>query len=187
MGAAKVQESRGLIDTQPPRGGQSCMDASSSPALPIYGEAELQHTRHIIILGSERRVASIELQQYGVGTQSMRGRAACAAFKIHSSRVHTGCNGGMCNLSCTGTRDFAPEEYRLRAWLFGAFEGVSRAFSFEQFDTPVLESEGLFVRKAGEEITQQLYNFEVGGSACGFRSACSVEPCMDSAAHEVCR
>jgi histidyl-tRNA synthetase len=27
---------------------------------------------------------------------------------------------------------------------------------------PVLESEELFVRKAGEEITDQLYNFEVG-------------------------
>jgi hypothetical protein len=60
-----------------------------------------------------------------------------------------------------GTRDFAPEEYRLRAWLFGEFEAVSRAFGFEQFDTPVLESEELFTRKAGEEITQQLYNFEV--------------------------
>lgn len=37
-------------------------------------------------------------------------------------------------------------------------------FGFEQFETPVLESEELFVRKAGEEITQQLYNFEVGSS-----------------------
>ena len=38
---------------------------------------------------------------------------------------------------------------------------MSRLFGFEQFDTPVLESEELFTRKAGEEITQQLYNFEV--------------------------
>lgn len=61
----------------------------------------------------------------------------------------------------SGTRDFAPEDYRLRQWLFGEFEAVSRLFGFEQFETPVLESEELFVRKAGEEITQQLYNFEV--------------------------
>ena len=60
-----------------------------------------------------------------------------------------------------GTRDFAPDDYRLRQWLFGEFEAVSRLFGFEQFETPVLESEELFVRKAGEEITQQLYNFEV--------------------------
>lgn len=37
----------------------------------------------------------------------------------------------------------------------------SKLFGFEQWDAPVLESEELFVRKAGEEITDQLYNFEV--------------------------
>ncbi len=41
---------------------------------------------------------------------------------------------------------------------------MSRLFGFEQFETPVLESEELFVRKAGEEITQQLYNFQVAPS-----------------------
>ncbi len=37
----------------------------------------------------------------------------------------------------------------------------SKQFGFEQWDSPMLESEELFVRKAGEEITEQLYNFEV--------------------------
>jgi histidyl-tRNA synthetase len=50
---------------------------------------------------------------------------------------------------------------RLRNWLFGEFAAVSRLFGFEQWDAPVMESEELFVRKAGEEITEQLYNFEV--------------------------
>lgn len=59
-----------------------------------------------------------------------------------------------------GTRDFPPEEMRLRSWLFQKFREVSRLFAFEEVDYPVLESEALFVRKAGEEITQQLYNFE---------------------------
>ncbi|EFJ45646.1 hypothetical protein VOLCADRAFT_63503, partial [Volvox carteri f. nagariensis] len=62
-----------------------------------------------------------------------------------------------------GTRDFFPEDMRLRNWLFGEFAAVSAAFGFEQFDAPVLESEELFVRKAGEEITDQLYNFEDKG------------------------
>ncbi|GFR46803.1 hypothetical protein Agub_g8435 [Astrephomene gubernaculifera] len=62
-----------------------------------------------------------------------------------------------------GTRDFFPEDMRLRNWLFGEFAAVSRSFGFEQYDTPVLESEDLFVRKAGEEITEQLYNFEDKG------------------------
>lgn len=33
---------------------------------------------------------------------------------------------------------------------------VSRLFGFEEIDFPVLESEELYVRKAGEEITQQV-------------------------------
>ena len=74
---------------------------------------------------------------------------------MHTENLNKG------RLYSAGTRDFAPEDYRLRQWLFGEFEAVSRLFGFEQFETPVLESEELFVRKAGEEITQQLYNFEV--------------------------
>ncbi|KAG8072447.1 hypothetical protein GUJ93_ZPchr0006g42820 [Zizania palustris] len=62
-----------------------------------------------------------------------------------------------------GTRDFPPEDMRLRTWLFDQFREVSRVMAFEEVDFPVLESEALFIRKAGEEITQQLYNFEDKG------------------------
>ena len=61
-----------------------------------------------------------------------------------------------------GTKDFLPEDMRLRNWLFGQFDTVSRLFGFEMVEGPVLESEELFTRKAGEEIVGQLYNFEVG-------------------------
>ncbi|XP_015898460.3 histidine--tRNA ligase, chloroplastic/mitochondrial [Ziziphus jujuba] len=63
-----------------------------------------------------------------------------------------------------GTRDFPPEEMRLRNWLFHNFREVSRLFGFEEVDFPVLESEALFVRKAGEEIRDQLYCFEDRGN-----------------------
>lgn len=62
-----------------------------------------------------------------------------------------------------GTRDFFPEELRLRNWLFEHFHEVARTFGFEEYDAPVLESEELYIRKAGEEITGQLYNFEDKG------------------------
>ena len=62
-----------------------------------------------------------------------------------------------------GTRDFAPADLRARDWLFDHFAAVSRAHGFERFETPVLESEQLFTRKAGEEIAAQLYNFEDKG------------------------
>ncbi len=60
-----------------------------------------------------------------------------------------------------GTRDFYPEDMRQREWLFGHFRAVARAFAFEEVDAPVLEHEELFTRKAGEEIVQQLYRFEL--------------------------
>jgi histidyl-tRNA synthetase len=51
----------------------------------------------------------------------------------------------------------------MQKWLFGEFDRVATGFGFEHIDFPVLESEELFVRKAGEEITDQLYNFEDKG------------------------
>nr|POF08504.1 histidine--trna ligase, chloroplastic/mitochondrial [Quercus suber] len=63
-----------------------------------------------------------------------------------------------------GTRDFPPEEMRLRTWLFHNFREVSRLFGFEEVDFPVLESEALYIRKDGEEIRDQLYCFEDRGN-----------------------
>ncbi|KAK9061413.1 hypothetical protein SSX86_018594 [Deinandra increscens subsp. villosa] len=63
-----------------------------------------------------------------------------------------------------GTRDFPPEEMRLRNWLFHNFREVSELFGFEEVDYPVLESEALYIRKAGEEIRDQLYCFEDKGN-----------------------
>jgi histidyl-tRNA synthetase len=60
-----------------------------------------------------------------------------------------------------GTRDFYPDEMRLRDWLFGHFRAVARGFGFEEVDAPVVESQELFTRKAGEEIVEQLYAFEL--------------------------
>ena len=58
-----------------------------------------------------------------------------------------------------GTRDFYPEEMALRNWLFGKMRetavlhgrGVRCARS---------QSEDLYIRKAGEDVTQQLYSME---------------------------
>ncbi|KAI3791425.1 hypothetical protein L2E82_05194 [Cichorium intybus] len=85
-----------------------------------------------------------------------------------------------------GTRDFPPEEMRLRNWLFQNFREVfiqytdfyfptwhclydveyyvSQLFGFEEVDYPVLESEALYLRKAGEEIRDQLCCFKDRGN-----------------------
>ena len=59
-----------------------------------------------------------------------------------------------------GTRDFFPEEMRLRNWLFEIWRRNSVQAGFEEYDTCVLEHEDLYIRKAGDEISKQLFSFE---------------------------
>jgi len=63
-----------------------------------------------------------------------------------------------------GTRDFYPEDMRLRNWLFDNFTIASLSHGFEEYDAPILEHEELYTRKQGEEITKQLYNFQDKGN-----------------------
>lgn len=59
----------------------------------------------------------------------------------------------------SGTRDFLPKDMKLRTWLFDKFKNTARIYGFEEYDAPILEPEELYKRKAGEEITEQMYNF----------------------------
>lgn len=60
----------------------------------------------------------------------------------------------------SGTRDFFPDEMRLQRWLFTKFRDVAASYGFLEYDAPVVEHEELYKRKAGEEITEQMYNFK---------------------------
>ncbi len=62
-----------------------------------------------------------------------------------------------------GTRDFYPEDMRVRSWLFGKFHDAAKSHGFEEYDAPVLETEEIYTRKAGDEIVSQLYSFEDKG------------------------
>jgi histidyl-tRNA synthetase len=69
-----------------------------------------------------------------------------------------------------GTRDFYPEDQRIRSWLFGLWREVAQRFGYEEYDACVLEHEELYVRKAGDEVTEQLYNFvDKGGRRLALR------------------
>jgi histidyl-tRNA synthetase len=63
-----------------------------------------------------------------------------------------------------GMRDFFPEDYERHRWLFESWREVAESFGFQAYDAPILESEALYVRKAGDEITQQLYGFADKGN-----------------------
>ena len=59
----------------------------------------------------------------------------------------------------SGTRDFEPAEMKVRNWLFDHMRQTAKEFGFKEYDAPVLEHVELYERKAGEEISQQMYCF----------------------------
>jgi histidyl-tRNA synthetase len=66
-------------------------------------------------------------------------------------------------------RDFYPDDYRRREWLFDHFRETAKRFAFEEVDAPMVEHAELFTRKSGEEIVDQLYHFELHGRHLALR------------------
>ena len=59
-----------------------------------------------------------------------------------------------------GTRDFYPDDMRLRNWFFGKIREKLELAAFEEYNGPMLESLEMYVAKSGEEIAnEQTYNF----------------------------
>src|SRR3954470_1236032 len=57
-----------------------------------------------------------------------------------------------------GTRDFYPEDMRIRRWMFGKLRETVGHFGYQEYDGPMLEPFDLYAAKTGEEIVnQQLY------------------------------
>lgn len=63
-----------------------------------------------------------------------------------------------------GTRDFYPDEQRLRNWMFDHLRDCVQKYGYEPYDGPMLELFELYAAKTGEEIVnEQLYHFEDRG------------------------
>ncbi len=58
-----------------------------------------------------------------------------------------------------GMRDFYPEDWRAREALFAIWRATAERYGFEGWDAPVVETMELLERKAGEEISEQIYSF----------------------------
>src|ERR1700712_3740198 len=57
-----------------------------------------------------------------------------------------------------GTRDFYPDEMKIRTWIFSRMREVCQSFGYQEYDGPMLEPFELYAAKTGEEIVnQQLY------------------------------
>jgi histidyl-tRNA synthetase len=56
-------------------------------------------------------------------------------------------------------RDFYPEDLPLRDRIFGAWTDAAVLHGFTRFEAPVVETMELLTRKAGEEVSRQIYHF----------------------------
>jgi histidyl-tRNA synthetase len=63
-----------------------------------------------------------------------------------------------------GARDFYPDDMQVRNYIFGVWRDVCKAYGYEEYDGPLLESFELYAAKSGEElVNEQLYTFEDRG------------------------
>ena len=62
-----------------------------------------------------------------------------------------------------GFRDFSPGECAVRNYLFETWRSVARRFGFVEYETPILEDTGLYLKKSGGELSSQLFRFEDQG------------------------
>ncbi len=62
-----------------------------------------------------------------------------------------------------GFRDFAPQEYALREYLFRAWRSVARRYGFVEWEAPTVEPTELYLKKSGGELPTQLFRFKDQG------------------------
>ena len=69
-----------------------------------------------------------------------------------------------------GTRDFYPDQMRLRNWIADAWRRVSLRNGFEEYDSPIFEYLDLFTAKSGEAIASELFSLtDRGGRRLAIR------------------
>jgi len=62
-----------------------------------------------------------------------------------------------------GFRDFIPRECAIRNYLFETWRAVARRCGYVEYETPILEDTGLYLKKSGGELSAQLFRFEDQG------------------------
>ncbi len=62
-----------------------------------------------------------------------------------------------------GTRDFYPDQMRLRNWIVDGWKRVSLRNGFEEYDGPIFEHLRMYQVKSGDEIVEQLFSLKDRG------------------------
>lgn len=61
--------------------------------------------------------------------------------------------------SLPGFRDFTPQDCAIRNYLFETWRTVATHYGFCEYEAPMLESTELYLKKAGDELSTQLFRF----------------------------
>ncbi|MGJ8658176.1 MAG: histidine--tRNA ligase [Akkermansiaceae bacterium] len=61
--------------------------------------------------------------------------------------------------SLPGFRDFTPRDCAIRNYLFETWRNVATRYGFTEYEAPMLESTELYLKKAGDELSTQLFRF----------------------------
>jgi histidyl-tRNA synthetase len=70
---------------------------------------------------------------------------------------------GLTFQALPGFRDFTPRECAVRNYLFETWRQVARRCGYVEYETPILEDTGLYLKKSGGELSSQLFRFEDQG------------------------
>lgn len=70
-----------------------------------------------------------------------------------------------------GTRDYYPEDMRLRNYIFATWRRAAQTFGYEEYGTPLLEPLDVYTAKSGQELAgEQTYTFtDRGGRTVAIR------------------
>lgn len=61
--------------------------------------------------------------------------------------------------SLPGFRDFLPRDFAVRQYLHETWRATARRHGFVEYETPLLEDTGLYLKKSGGELSTQLFRF----------------------------
>lgn len=61
--------------------------------------------------------------------------------------------------SLTGFRDFLPRDFAVRQYLQETWRATARRHGFVEYETPLIEDTGLYLKKSGGELSTQLFRF----------------------------
>lgn len=60
-----------------------------------------------------------------------------------------------------GTRDWFPEEFKIRQYIFNTWRKVCRRYAYEEYLTPLVENAAIYRAKSGEDVGgQELVTFK---------------------------